>query len=124
MALSIRVFIFLIGSFLFIMIFELVRRRKFREELSVIWLVIGIGLILSSFADLIIDPLAHRMGISYPPVLVFVIISFFVCDVLNLFRYVFISLKLGEIIISLFCIPFHIICPCLAKRNHIICHSV
>lgn len=43
MALSIRVFIFLIGSFLFIMIFELVRRRKFREELSVIWLVIGIG---------------------------------------------------------------------------------
>src|SRR4030042_4584629 len=93
MALSIRVFIFLIGSFLFIMIFELVRRRKFREELSVIWLVIGIGLILSSFADLIIDPLAHRMGISYPPVLVFVIISFLLVLALLYFSVVVSDLK-------------------------------
>ena len=93
MALSIRVFIFLIGSFLFIMIFELVRRRKFREELSIIWLVIGVGLILSSFADLIIDPLANKLGISYPPVLGFVIISFLLVLALLYFSVVVSDLK-------------------------------
>lgn len=76
MAFSVRTFIFLLGTFLFIMILELVRRGKFREELSLIWLMIGIGLIFSSFADHFIDPLAKRLGISYPPVLVFLIIFF------------------------------------------------
>jgi len=76
MAYSVRVFIFLMGVFLFVVIFELVRKRKFREELSLIWLLIGLGLVLSSFADYIIDPLAATLGISYPPVFVFVIIFF------------------------------------------------
>ena len=76
MTFSVRIFILLLGAFLFIMILELVRRRKFREELSLIWLIIGVGLILSSFADRFIDPLANRLGISYPPVLVFLIMSF------------------------------------------------
>lgn len=76
MAFSVRIFILLLGTFLFVMILELVRRRKFREELSLIWLIIGMGLILSSFADRFIDPLARRLGISYPPVLVFLVISF------------------------------------------------
>jgi hypothetical protein len=40
MAFSVRGFIFLIGIFLFILILELVRRKKFREELSIIWLFI------------------------------------------------------------------------------------
>jgi hypothetical protein len=69
LAISIRMFIFLTGVFLFIVILDLVRRRKFREDLSLVWLIIGIGLILSSFADRIIDPLAFRLGISYPPAL-------------------------------------------------------
>jgi uncharacterized membrane protein (DUF485 family) len=76
MAYSVRILIFLMGAFLFVVIFELVRKRKFREELSLIWLLIGLGLVLSSFADYIIDPLAARLGISYPPVFVFVIIFF------------------------------------------------
>ncbi|MBE0425210.1 MAG: DUF2304 domain-containing protein [Nitrospirae bacterium] len=76
MAFSVRIFILLIGISLFILIFELVRRKKFREELSLIWLIIGLGLILSSFADLIIDPLAIRLGVHYPPVLVFLVIFF------------------------------------------------
>ena len=76
MAFSVRVLIFLMGAFLFIVIFELVRRKKFREELSLIWLLIGLGLVLSSFADHIIDPLAVRLGISYPPIFIFVIIFF------------------------------------------------
>ena len=76
MAFSVRVFIFFIGIFLFLIIFELVRKRKFREELSLIWLIIGVGLILSSFADRIIDPLSKKLGISYPPALIFLIVFF------------------------------------------------
>jgi hypothetical protein len=75
------------------MIFELVRRKKFREELSLIWLVMGIGLIFSSFADLIIDPLAHKLGFGYPPALVFVIISFLLVLALLYFSVVVSDLK-------------------------------
>jgi len=67
MTFSLRLFIFIFGLLLFITIFELVRRKKFREELSLGWLLVGLGLILSSFADLIIDPIAFKLGISYPP---------------------------------------------------------
>ena len=93
MAFSVRGFIFLIGIFLFILILELVRRKKFREELSIIWLLIGFGLIFSSFADLVIDPLARRMGISYPPALVFMIISFLLVLALLYFSIIVSDLK-------------------------------
>ena len=93
MAFSVRVFIFMIGTFLFIMILELVRRGKFREELSLVWLLIGLGLIFSSFADRIIDPLAFRLGISYPPMLVFVIIFFLLVLAILYFSIVVSDLK-------------------------------
>jgi len=92
-ALSIRVGILLIGIFLFIVILDLVRRKKFREELSLIWLMIGIGLILSSFADRIIDPLAFRLGISYPPSLVFMLIFFLLVLAMLYFSLVVSDLK-------------------------------
>ena len=93
MAFSIRVGILLIGIFLFIVILDLVRRKKFREELSLIWLMIGIGLILSSFADRIIDPLAFRLGISYPPSLVFMLIFFLLVLAMLYFSLVVSDLK-------------------------------
>jgi hypothetical protein len=90
---GIRIGIFLIGVFLFIVILELVRRKKFREELSLIWLIIGIGLVLSSFADRIIDPIAFRLGISYPPALVFVLIFFMLVFAMLYFSLVISDLK-------------------------------
>jgi hypothetical protein len=81
------------GIFLFIVILELVRRKKFREELSLIWLMIGIGFILSSFADRIIDPLAFRLGISYPPALVFMLIFFLLVFAMLYFSLVVSDLK-------------------------------
>jgi hypothetical protein len=76
MTLGIRIFIFVMGVLLFLTILELVRKRRFREELSLVWLLAGLGLILSSFADLIIDPLAFKLGLSYPPALVFMVTFF------------------------------------------------
>ncbi len=93
MALGMRFVILIVGTFLFITILELVRRRKFREELSLVWLLIGFGLILASFADLAIDPLAFTLGISYPPALVFVLIFFLFILVMLYFSIVVSDLK-------------------------------
>lgn len=76
MSFGIRAMIFGLGLLLFIIILELVRREKFREELSLAWFAVGIMLMASSVADKIIDPLARLLGIGYPPVLVFVWIIF------------------------------------------------
>lgn len=93
MAFSIRMGIFFIGIILFIVILDLVRRKKFREELALIWLVIGAGLILSSFADRVIDPLAFRLGINYPPALVFMLIFFLLVFAMLYFSIVVSDLK-------------------------------
>lgn len=76
MSLGIRAIIFGLGLVLFIIILELVRREKFREELSIAWFAVGLILMASSVADKIIDPLARRLGIGYPPAIVFVWIIF------------------------------------------------
>lgn len=93
MAFSARIFVLLIGILMFILILNLVRKKRFREELSLVWLILGIGVILSSFADLILDPLAFRLGIHYPPVLVFVAIFFLMFFAMLYFSLVVSDLK-------------------------------
>lgn len=93
MSFSIRIFIFVVGTLIFLIILELVRRRRFREELSIIWLIMGAGLIFGSFADLIIDRLASKLGVSYPPTLVFMIIFFLLVLVILYFSLVVSDLK-------------------------------
>lgn len=93
MSLGIRITIFIVGILIFILILELVRKKIFREELSVIWLIVGFCLILSSFADLIIDPLARKLGIHYPPALIIPIISILFVLVILYFSIVVSDLK-------------------------------
>ncbi|MDA8105521.1 MAG: DUF2304 domain-containing protein [Nitrospiraceae bacterium] len=77
-----RIMLFVFGIILSGIIFELVRRKRFREELSIAWFAVSIILMASSVADKVIDPFAKHLGISYPPALVFVWIIF--CLVLAL----------------------------------------
>ncbi|MDA8079754.1 MAG: DUF2304 domain-containing protein, partial [Nitrospiraceae bacterium] len=70
MSFGIRAIIFGLSVILLAVIFELVRRKRFREELSIAWFFVGVLLLASSVADIIIDPLAKRLGIGYPPALV------------------------------------------------------
>jgi len=93
MSLGMRIVIFIVGTSLFFMILELVRRKKFREELSLVWLLIGLGMVLASIADFAIDPLAFRLGISYPPALVFLVIFFLLVLVVLYFSVVVSDLK-------------------------------
>jgi hypothetical protein len=93
MTFGIRLVIFLFGFFFFLTIFELVRRRKIREDLSIGWLLVGLGLVLSSFADKIIDPLAFRLGIHYPPAFAFVLVVLLLVVVMLYFSIVVSDLK-------------------------------
>jgi hypothetical protein len=70
MPFGMRVIIFALGMILFGIIFELVRRGRFREELSIAWFAVGILLMASSVADRIVDPLARKLHIGYPPALI------------------------------------------------------
>lgn len=78
---------------LFMLIFELVRRQRLREELSITWFAVGILLMMGSVADLIIDPFAKKLGIGYPPALVFVWILFCLIIALLYFSAVISDLK-------------------------------
>lgn len=74
MSFQVRLIIFCGGLSLFALVFGLVRKGRFREELSVVWLLIGLTAMLSSGADVVLDRVAFKLGISYPPVLGFVML--------------------------------------------------
>lgn len=93
MSFGIRLIILCLGVILFAVIFELVRRKRFREELSIAWFLVGFLLIASSVADKIIDPVAKFIGIGYPPALVFVWIIFCLLLALLYFSAVISDLK-------------------------------
>ncbi len=93
MSFGIRAIIFGLSVILLAVIFELVRRKRFREELSIAWFFVGVLLLASSVADIIIDPLAKRLGIGYPPALVFVWIIFCLILALLYFSSVISDLK-------------------------------
>jgi len=93
MSLGMRIVIYITGTFLFLTILELVRKKKFREELSLVWLLVGFGIILASIADFVIDPLAFRLGISYPPALVFMVLFLLLVVVVLYFSVVVSDLK-------------------------------
>jgi len=71
---QVRLLILAVGLGLFALVFGLVRRGRFREELSVVWLLIGVTVMLSAGADVVLDRVAFKLGISYPPVLGFVML--------------------------------------------------
>jgi len=73
-SIQVRIIIFCVGLGLLSLVFGLVRRGRFREELSVVWLFIGVTVMLSAGADVVLDRLASRLGIGYPPVLGFVLL--------------------------------------------------
>jgi hypothetical protein len=93
MSLPVRVIIFILGLMLSIIIFELVRKKKFREELSLMWFTVGIAIMASSVADLVIDPIARLLKIGYPPALVFVWVIFFLILALLYFSVLISDLK-------------------------------
>ncbi|MEO5357381.1 MAG: DUF2304 domain-containing protein [Nitrospirae bacterium YQR-1] len=70
-----RVLIMVLGLLLFTIIFELVRRRKFREEHSLLWFVVSVCIMSGAFLDDIVNQIAIFLGIGYPPVIILVVLT-------------------------------------------------
>lgn len=93
MSVGARLFILITGVILFIIVFELVRKKRFREELSIIWLFFATIVAFGSVVDIVVDPLAKFLRIHYPPTLVFVLITIFLIVSLLYFSLVTSDLK-------------------------------
>jgi len=87
--------IFLIGLIgLLIIVLELVRRKKLKEEYSLLWIfTIVVLLALSIWRDSLLKPIAHALGIVSPPNALFVIGSMFILAILLHFSVVISSFK-------------------------------
>lgn len=58
----------------FVFVLELVRRRRLREDYSLLWLgTFGALVVLSVFRNTVLEVIARLMGIAYPPTTLFVI---------------------------------------------------
>jgi len=65
----------IIGSlFLVVFVLELIRRRRLKEEFSVLWLGMGfIFLVIALFRKLL-DKFSYFVGIAYPPAALFLLL--------------------------------------------------
>src|SRR5512145_2034784 len=65
-----------------VLILELVRRRKLREEYSLLWLATAVVLIVLSLSRPLLDVLANLVGIFYPPSALFLVAVVFILVIL------------------------------------------
>lgn len=60
------------------LVLELVRRRRLREEYSLLWLATALVLIVLSLSRPLLDVLAEIVGIFYPPSALFLVAVVFI----------------------------------------------
>ena len=58
-------------------ILEMVRKKRLREEYSLIWLLAGVSLLILSLNRGIVEKISIWMGVSYAPSALFVVALFF-----------------------------------------------
>jgi hypothetical protein len=70
----VEIIMLVVPAALFAGVLELVRRRKLREDYSLLWLVtFGVLVFFAVFPNSLLDGLADLMGIFYPPAALFVV---------------------------------------------------
>jgi hypothetical protein len=79
MPLSTRILISLISLCVMLVIVHLVRRKRVDEKYALLWLVAGSVMIVCPLAVPLIDRIAHAVGISYPPALIFLLGFLLLC---------------------------------------------
>ncbi len=63
-----------VSLFLFIFVFNLIRRQKIRDEYSLIWFAVALFFLLISVSRPLIDTIAAFLGIEYGPAALFLIL--------------------------------------------------
>ena len=64
---------------LLVVVLELVRRRKLTEEYSFLWIFSSIALLVLSLSSELLDVVARWLGVSYPPVVLLMLLILMVC---------------------------------------------
>lgn len=56
-----------------IIVIDLVRRRKLKEQYSILWIIVGAVLIIFSFNISLVETLSKWLDVFYPPALIFLV---------------------------------------------------
>ena len=80
-------------SVLLVIVLELVRRKKFREEYCLLWIVTVVVLLILTLWKGSLKLIAGTLGIFYPPSALFVVGSMFILAILLHFSAVISSFK-------------------------------
>ncbi|MEN6372060.1 MAG: DUF2304 domain-containing protein [Armatimonadota bacterium] len=72
MHLRIQIIAIVLSVFVLVAIFELVRKRKLREEYSLLWLFAGISFLALSIRRDLVERISAYMGVSYGPSALFI----------------------------------------------------
>lgn len=65
------------GVGLLVMIVELIRKRRLKEEYALLWIFAALGVMVLSFERRLLHSSAKLLGIYYPPVLLAILAGFF-----------------------------------------------
>jgi len=68
-----RLFAVLLGIAVLLLVLNLVRTRKLKEEFALLWLLTAVVLVLTPLFIDYLDMIAYALGIEYPPALIFVL---------------------------------------------------
>ncbi len=68
-----QIFVALVGIMMLLFILNLVRRKRLREQYSLLWILSTAVLVLSAVFIRTVDKLSHLVGIYYPPAFLFLV---------------------------------------------------
>lgn len=77
MQVKIQVIAITVTVIFLVFVFELVRKRKLREEYSLLWLMAGLCLLIFSLDRPLVAQVSRFLGISYAPSALFIMAFFF-----------------------------------------------
>ena len=72
-----KAFAIIVAVLLILLIVELIRRRKLREEYALVWLAVGIGIVLLVWQYGILERVTHLIGAVMPTTTLFLFAFFF-----------------------------------------------
>jgi hypothetical protein len=67
-----RIFALIIGVAIFVIILEMVRRRRLEEEYSFLWLIIGLGIVVLVLWQSLLEWLTRLIGAVAPTTTIFI----------------------------------------------------
>jgi hypothetical protein len=73
MELRARLFAMVLGLLVLLIVINLVRTKKLKEEFALLWLLTAVVLVLAPLFIDYLDLVAHGLGIEYPPAFIFLL---------------------------------------------------